>query len=100
MIYRGKLRPSFNVPFLDTPSTSTLRTSISARGSTHGSARGSTHGSACGSTHVSARGSARASTRVSARASTARVSPVPLSYIKRETRRETRRGKRVKHKKE
>jgi hypothetical protein len=64
LIYRGKLRLSFDIPFLDTPFylyASHLYTSPLLHISTCGSTRGST----CGS----ARGSARASTRVSARVS-------------------------------
>jgi hypothetical protein len=71
-IYRGKLRLSFDIPFLDTPFylyASHLYTSPLLHISTCGYTRGSTCGSACGSAHGSARGSARASTRVSARIS-------------------------------
>ena len=101
LIYRGKLRLSFNIPFLNTPfylHTSHLNiylpllvallssTRGSARGSTYVSARGSTYASTCGSTHASTCGSTHAFTRVStrafARASAACVSPVPLLYKK------------------
>jgi hypothetical protein len=98
LIYRGKLRLSFNIPFLD---TSTPRTS--ARSSTRGSTRGSTCGSTCGSTrgsarnstHVSARGSTCASTRGSTHAST-RVS-AHLRLIMQQLTRHMRVGSINKH---
>ena len=80
LIYRGKLRLSFNIP--STPRTSipiTARSFIHV--SARGSARGSAHVSVRGSTCASTRGSTHASTRVSARGSAARVSPVPLCKL-------------------
>ena len=56
LIYRGKLRLSFDIPFLDTPFyLYASHLYVSACGSAHGSTRGSTRVSARISTRVSLR---------------------------------------------
>ncbi len=66
LIYRGKLRLSFDIPFLDTPfylHASHLCTSTLFHAFSCGSARGSARGSTCVSGRGPGCGSARASTR-------------------------------------
>ena len=56
LIYRGKLRFSFDIPFLDTPSYPyTSHLYVSTCGSAHGPTRGSTRVSARVSASVSLR---------------------------------------------